>query len=59
MVANCQEKEFKPELLAIVNVSLEMNKTGWSFFTSESNPSATPKEQMRAVGFAEGAIFTE
>ncbi|CAL5983138.1 Phospholipase_B [Hexamita inflata] len=56
---DCKVQEFTNEISAFINVSLELNKTGWMFFGAESNPDLTPKQQMRALGYAEGVLFHE
>ena len=58
-VAPCAATAFDDSILAFLNVSLELNKTGWMFYGAEANPAAPPKEQMRAIGYGEGVLFWE
>ena len=59
VVENCSVATFNDTISAKLNITLELNKTGWMFFNSESNPNLAPKQQMRAVGYAEGWLFHE
>ncbi|CAL6035850.1 Phospholipase_B [Hexamita inflata] len=59
VIENCEITTFTPDIVVILNISLEMNKTGWMFMEAETNPSLTGKEQMLGLGYAEGFIFHE
>ena len=59
VTSECEATEFTPEISAILNVSLELNKTGWMTFNAEANRDLPPKEQMRAIGYAEGFLFID
>ena len=59
VTSKCEATEFTPEISAILNVSLELNKTGWMTFNAEANRDLPPKEQMRAIGYAEGFLFID
>lgn len=59
VTSECDANTFTPEISAILNVSLELNKTGWMTFNAEANAALPPKEQMRALGYAEGFLFVD